>query len=93
MPDLGQVAELDPGIMALGLESVIALLDGDGIDGHRQFFSTDPQPPGAVPARRIMPVGDGEGEAGAVPVPVDLGSGGRSAGTGPGGMNHIRSGS
>ena len=36
VPDLGQVAELDPGILALGLESVITLAGGDRVEGDGQ---------------------------------------------------------
>src|SRR5690242_14445062 len=48
VPDLGQVPQLDPGIMALGLEPVIALLCGDRIEGHDQVRppSGCAQPPG-----------------------------------------------
>jgi hypothetical protein len=35
MPDLAQVPELDPGIVALGLEPVITLIGGDRVDGDQ----------------------------------------------------------
>src|SRR6185312_3781319 len=53
VPDPGQVPELDPGIMALGLEPVIALLRGDRIESDQQVraASGDAKSPGAIPAR------------------------------------------
>ncbi len=36
VPDLGQVPELDPGIVARGLEPVIAVLGGDGVQRDEQ---------------------------------------------------------
>jgi hypothetical protein len=36
VPDLGEVAEQDAGIVAGGLESVIALLGGDRVQGDDQ---------------------------------------------------------
>ena len=53
--DLGQVAELDPGVVALGLEPVITILGGDRVEGYEQIWvSVGPgaQPPGAVSAGR-----------------------------------------
>ena len=46
--DLGQVPELDPGIMALGLEPVIALAGIDRVEADQQIRpgSRDAQPPG-----------------------------------------------
>jgi hypothetical protein len=35
MPDLAQVPELDPGIVALGLEPVITLIGGDRVEGDQ----------------------------------------------------------
>ena len=37
MPDLGQVPELDPGIMTLGLEPVITLIDGDRVERDEEI--------------------------------------------------------
>src|SRR6185437_9395819 len=62
VPDLGQVPELDPGIVTLGLESVVARVGGDRVDRHDQAGSGGAQPPGSVPAGRPVPAGRGEGE-------------------------------
>src|SRR5690349_19569511 len=54
VPDLGQVPQLDPGIMALGLEPVIALLRGDRIEGDQQIrpVAGNAEPPGPLSGRR-----------------------------------------
>ncbi len=72
VPDLGQVPQLDPGIMALGLEPVIALLRGDRIEGDQQVraASGEAKSPGAIPARRAGLPGSGEGEPRPVPGPA-----------------------
>src|SRR5580658_9254229 len=65
VPDLGQVAELDAGIMTLGLVPVIAVSRGDRLDVHEQIPLTgDPggQPPRPVPSSRAGRAGRGEGE-------------------------------
>ena len=74
VPDLGQVAELDPGIMALGLESVIAVAGGDRVEGDGQVWLSGcagVQLPGAVSVVGWpVPAGGGEGEPGPVPGPA-----------------------
>ena len=53
VPDLGQVPEPDPGIVALGLEPVIAVPGGDRVQRHQQISwsaGPGPEPPGAVSA-------------------------------------------
>jgi hypothetical protein len=55
VPDLGQVPERDPGIVAAGLVPVIALAGGQGPDLDDQVaLPGDPagEPPGAVAAGR-----------------------------------------
>src|SRR5712691_8510620 len=57
VPDLGQVPQLDPGIVAPGLEPVIAVAGGDRVEGDEQVrLSAGPgaQLPGAVTAGRPM---------------------------------------
>ena len=79
--DLGQVAELDPGIMAFGLEPVVTLAGIDRVEADQQIRpgSRDAEPPGPWFGSR------GEGEARAVPdarsgpLPVALGLGARAA--------------
>src|SRR6266566_356810 len=79
--DLGQVPELDSGIMALGLKPVITPLGIDRVEPDQQIrpISRDLQPPGSWFSSR------GEGEARAVPgaragpLPVALGLGARAA--------------
>src|SRR6185437_7418922 len=72
MPDPGQVPELDPGIMALGLEPVIALLRGDRVESDQQVraASGDAKSPGAIPARRARLPDSGEGEPRPIPGPA-----------------------
>lgn len=38
VPDLGQVPELDPGVMALGLEPVVALPGIDWVEPNQQIL-------------------------------------------------------
>src|SRR5437868_9272634 len=78
VPDLGQVPQLDPRVMAAGLLPVAAGVGRQGLQGNDQVGpgSGGVQPPGAVAAGR------GEGEpgpsrrrAGACALPVTLGFG------------------
>src|SRR5580658_9259134 len=65
VPDLSQVAELDTGIMTLGLVPVIAAFRGDRLDVHEQVPLTgDPggQPPRPVPSSRAGRAGGSDGE-------------------------------
>src|SRR5947209_18345585 len=67
MPDLGQVAELDAGVVAVGLVAVVAVAGGDGVDVEDPGPLTGypgGEPPGAVSAR-WSGSGRGEGEPGA----------------------------
>jgi hypothetical protein len=70
VPDLGQVAELDPGIMPGGLKPVIAGTGGDRVDLDDQVRlpgGPGAEPPRSVPAGGpVLPCGS-EGERGAVP--------------------------
>ena len=52
VPDLGQVPQLDPGVVAAGLVTVIAGVGGNRVDRDDQVRpgSGGAQPPGAVPA-------------------------------------------
>ena len=69
VPDLGQVPELDPGIMALGLEPMIALpvSIGSRADQQVRTASGDAQSPGAYLPRAGPD--SGEGESRPVPAP------------------------
>src|SRR5271167_1817436 len=73
VPDLGQVPELDPGVMGRGREPVITVLGGDRVEGDGQIravcLGSGAQCPGAVSAGRAVLAGGGEGEPRAVPVP------------------------
>ena len=65
VPDLGEVAEQDAGVVAGGLESVITLFGGDRVQSDDQVRlprGTGGQPPGAVATGRTVLVGGGEGE-------------------------------
>src|SRR5690349_5356594 len=86
VPDLGQVPEPGPGIVTLGLESVVARVGGDRVERHDQVGpgAGGAQPPGAISAAgRPVPAGRGEGEpgscwragSGALPVTLGFGSG------------------
>src|SRR3984885_429606 len=71
VPDLGEVAEQDAGVVAGGLESVIALVGGDRVQGDDQVRlprGTGGQPPGAVAAGRTVLAGRGEGDPRAIRV-------------------------
>ena len=71
VPDLAQVPELDPGVVARGLEPVVAVRRGDRVEGDGQIWlSAGPgvQCPGAVAAGRPVLAGSGEGEPRSVPV-------------------------
>ena len=82
VPDLGQVPQPGPGIVAAGLIPVVAGVGGDRVDRDDQVRSGSggAQPPCAVPARRAVPAGGSEGEprrsgAGALPVTPGFGAG------------------
>src|SRR5689334_13412456 len=64
VPDLGQVPELDPGIMPAGFEPVLTRVGGDRVDGDDQVraVSRGAEPPGTVPAGRPVPPDRGKGE-------------------------------
>ena len=65
VPYLGQVPELDPGIMAPGLEPVVAVFGGDGVERDDQVRlpgCSGGQPPAPVSARRPRLTRAGEGE-------------------------------
>ena len=64
MPDLGQVPQLDPGIVAAGLVPVVAILGAERVEGDPQVrpVSGGAQPPGTVPARRPVLIRGGERE-------------------------------
>src|SRR5580693_3131337 len=64
VPDLRQVPEHHPGIMAPGLPPVIAVPGGDRADLDEQVLLPGGEPPGAVPAGRPGLIGGGEGEPG-----------------------------
>ena len=68
VPDLGQVPQLDAGIVAPGFVTVLAVLGVEGVDRDDQArpAARNAQPPGAVPARRAVPAGRGKGEPGPV---------------------------
>ena len=65
VPDLGQVPEFDPGVVALGLAPVITGPGCPGIELDDQVRPgpRGPQPPGPVPARRPLPSLGGEAES------------------------------
>jgi len=64
VPDLGQVPQPGPGIVAPGLVPVLAVLGGQGVDRDDQAGpgAREAQPPGAVSAGRPAPAGRGEAE-------------------------------
>src|SRR5271170_4861100 len=65
MPDLGQVPELDPRVVAGGFEPVVAGIGGDRVDADEQVgLAGDPgaQPPFAVSAGWSVLSCGGEGE-------------------------------
>ena len=64
VPDLGQVPEPDPGLVAGGPEPVITGLGAEGIELDDQVRPVPggAQPPGPVPARRPLPPRGGETE-------------------------------
>ena len=85
VPDLGQVPQPDPGIVAAGFVPVVAGVGGDRVDRDDQVRSGSggAQPPGAIAVGRAVPAGRGEGEpgfswragAGAFPVTPGFGAG------------------
>src|SRR5690349_3580985 len=89
VPDLGQVPQLDAGIVALGLVPVVTVPGRDRVDGEDPGpLPGDPggEPPGAVPAGRPGP-GPGDGEPGRVGAGRGLAAGfGAGAGV-PGGAS------
>src|SRR5206468_12767497 len=64
VPDLGQVPQLDPRIMAFSLEPVLTRIGGDRVDGQDQVraVSRGGQPPGAITAGGAFPAGQSESE-------------------------------
>ena len=81
VPDLGQVPQHDPGIMAPGLPPVITVPGGQRPDLDQHVLLPGGEPPGAVPAGRAGLIGGSEGEPGSAGrvVPVRF-----SASDGPG---------
>jgi hypothetical protein len=83
VPDLGQVPQPDPGVVAAGLIPVVAGVGGDRVDRDDQVRSGSggAQPPGAVSAPgRAVPADGSEGEprragAGAFAVACGFGAG------------------
>src|SRR5690348_9291708 len=71
VPDLGQVPQFHSGVVAAGLEPVVAVLGREGVefDDEVGAGSGGAQPPGPRPARRPVPVLAGEAEPGPVPDP------------------------
>src|SRR5208337_4144542 len=67
VPDLRQVPEFDAGIVALGLEAVITLVDRDRVDRDEQgglAADAGGEPPASVSAGWPVRIGRGEGEPG-----------------------------
>ena len=66
VPDLGQVPEPDPGVVAPRFVPVLAVLGVQGVDRDDQAgpAAGNAQPPGAVAAGRAVPAGRGEAEPG-----------------------------
>src|SRR5262249_16723091 len=62
VPHLGQVPELDPGIVAPGLVPVLAVVGGEGVERDDQVrpAARGAQSPGSVSAGRAVPAGRGE---------------------------------
>src|SRR5260370_40145968 len=57
VPDLGQVPQPGPGVVAGGLEPVVAVLGGDRVDDDQQVrlpWDAGGQPPGPVAAGRAV---------------------------------------
>ena len=83
VPDLGQVPEPGPGVVAAGFVAVVAGVGGDRVqrDDQPGPGSGGPQPPGAISAPgRAVPAGRGEAEprragAGAFAVALGFGAG------------------
>src|SRR6185437_1424905 len=67
VPDLRQVPEPGPGVVAAGLVLVLARVGVQGVDRDDQVrpVTRGGQPPGAVSAGRAVPAGRGEREPGA----------------------------
>jgi hypothetical protein len=74
VPDPGQVAEPGAGVVAGGLEAVVAVLGGEGAEGDEVLPAVDGEGPGAGAAGRTVAAGAGEAEGGLRPVPVPGGS-------------------
>src|SRR5262249_35770044 len=66
VPDLGQVPELDPRVVAVGLQSVVAGVGGDRgeIDDQVRPVCRVAQSPGVVAAGRAVSAGRDEAESG-----------------------------
>src|SRR5439155_20205115 len=66
VPDLGQVPQPDPGVVAAGLVLVLARVGVQGVDRDDQVrpAAGGGQPPGAVSAGWPVPAGRGEREPG-----------------------------
>jgi hypothetical protein len=62
VPDLGQVPEHDPGIVAPGLPPVVTVPGRQRPDLDEQVLLPGGEPPGSVPAGRPAVIGGGEGE-------------------------------
>jgi len=69
VPDPGEVPELDARVISAGLESVVAVLRGEGVDGDDQFLTGDPQDPGPGAATWPIAARRREREPGSVTIP------------------------
>src|SRR5690242_2805824 len=69
VPDLGQVPQLDSGVVALGLEPVVAVPGAEGVELDDEVGSGagGAQPPGPESSRRPVPLLEGEAEPGPGP--------------------------
>lgn len=85
VPDLGQVPEPGAGVVAAGLEAVVAVLGGEGMEFDEELPAVDAEGPGPEAAGRPVAAGAGEAEGGLRSVPVAGGSRGPGAGV-PGGV-------
>src|SRR5690348_14332691 len=54
VPDLGEVPESGARVVALGLEAVVAVLGGEGMEFDEEFPAVDRQGPGAGAAGRAV---------------------------------------
>src|SRR5690242_1658935 len=76
---LGQVPEPGAGVVAFGLEAVVAVPGGKGLEFDEEFPAEDCQFPDAMGAGRPVAAGAGEAEGGLRPVPAPGGSRGPGA--------------